>query len=151
MQFMTALEAHSHFDSRAVWSFREAEPNKSRIVSMCMLAVRDNVMPAPTMDLPSPSARASIAGGEFVDQGSLRYEGENSCYQCMVQRRPVRKCWWEMVSVTTNLEALQRLKDLAGEKGIKKSGSLRNLGGVARRDIEEYWDWRMCWEEKAFV
>jgi hypothetical protein len=126
---MTALEAHSHFDSSAVWSFREAEPNKSRVVSVCMLNVRDNVKPS-ALDLATPSAKPSASGEEVVDEGLLRYETENGCYQAMVQRRPFRKCWWEMVSVMTSLDELERLK---GEDKVKES-SLRNLVGKGKKD-----------------
>jgi hypothetical protein len=100
-------------------------------------------MPVPTLDLPPPSARPSKDSDcEVVDEGLLRYATENSCYQSMLQRRPVRKCWWEMVSVSTSLEELQRLKDLVPKvepvtPGIRPSSSLRNLVNISKEKSKE--------------
>jgi len=127
IQFITSLESFTHFDGNsAQWNYREAEPTKSRVVSVAMLQIRDVAIPLPPLVVGPAIAVGGETAGKSVDIDGPDTAPEkipqqaNSIYQSMLQRRPVRKCWWELVSVPTTIEELERLAADSGNGAVEQ-------------------------------
>ncbi|KAJ3390963.1 hypothetical protein HDU92_000215 [Lobulomyces angularis] len=157
-EFIQSLKSHTHFQNDTHWNYRESDYDKSRIVSVAMLQLKDVIDPL------LPAVKSQLAQSDDpsnnkqeqkiiplekqhkmaqIDVPDLitsaqdhRQVNSSGIYQSMLYRRPIRKYWWEITTVPTTLEVLEKRRLNSLKQGystsslsseLKQSDSLQNL------------------------
>ncbi|KAJ3294584.1 hypothetical protein HK104_003479 [Borealophlyctis nickersoniae] len=157
-QLMAALETFSDFSSETAWNYREVEPGKAHVSSVAMLTMRDigeiqakidEESKAPPAAAPTGvsngvgpntgrrgSAAPSKGSGDSGPAGLITQveETESAAVsmhhlnQHLLMKRPVRKCWWEVMPLRVEGQYLERRISLHRAESV---ASRKSNGAVA--------------------